>query len=337
MRSSAISMQSASRMAGRVGSLSATCSWLTVVNFSPSLLVFGCALFFQAHSTVMLSMQSDGGRSPFLFSLLFLFAALVVLLVSRRHLSRWACCRRLPSPDEADPAVEPLQAEAAGAEVKADAGAEVEAEAEAEEVPLGLAVESAGAAEQPEAPAEPDNSSAAAVVRVHLSPESEEPPPSVLPAADAAELAKVATDAGAQRQPDPQPQPADRDGTAGQEAEAESQAPPPFPLPLPSSPSAYVQPGPHAAPIEAASGQHWVAAPLVEVDPTDDADPAAAAELRHLRSPEAVASPISPGGRRRIEPIFPPDYETNRRGARLPPLRLPHTQNLRQPPQSPTV
>jgi len=100
----------------------------------------------------MLSMQSGAGCLPDLFSLLFLFATLVMLLVSRRHLSRWACCRRLPSPDEADPAVESLHAEAAGAEVEVDAGAEVEAEAEG--TPLGLAVESAGAAGQPEAPAE---------------------------------------------------------------------------------------------------------------------------------------------------------------------------------------
>jgi len=189
-----------------------------------------------------------------------------------------------------------------------------------------LAVESAGAAEQPEAPAELGHSAAAAVVRVHLSPESDEPPPSVLPAADAAESAEVAADAEA---PGPE---ADRDGTAGQEAEAESQVPPSFPFPLPSSPSARAQAeSPRAPPNKPPSGEHWVATPLVEEADADDQNAAAAAELRHQRSPSAVAPPLSPSGRRRIEPVFPPDYETSGRGARLPPLRLPHTQNLSQP------
>jgi len=157
----------------------------------------------------------------------------------------------------------------------------------------------------------------------------------VLPAADAAELAEAAADAEAQRQPDPQPE-ADRDGTAGQQAEAESQAPPPFPLPLPSSPSARAQAeSPRSALNKPASGEHWVATPLVEEADDDDND-AAAAQLPHLRSPSAVASPISPVGRRRIEPVFPPDCETSnaRRGARLPSLGLPRTQDQSQPTQS---
>ena len=275
----------------------------------------------------MLSMQSGAGRSPYLYLLLFLFATLVMLLVSRRNLPRWACCRRLPSPDDIDATVEPLQNEGAGAEVEADVGAEAEAEAEAEGVPLGLAVESAG---QPEAPAELGHSAVAGVVRVHLSPESEEPSPPVLPAANAAELAEAAADAEAQRQPDPEPE-ADSDGTAGQQAEAESQAPPSFPFPLPSSPSARVQAeSPRARPNKPPSGEHWVATPLVEEANADDQN-AAAAQLRSQRSPSAVAPPLSPSGRRRVEPVFPPDNETSGRGARLPPLRLPQTQNLSQP------
>ena len=285
---------------------------------------------FQAHSTVMLSMQSGAGRSPYLYLLLFLFATLVMLLVSRRNLPRWACCRRLPSPDDIDATVEPLQDEAAGAEVKADAGAEVEAQAEAEGAPLDLAVESAGAAEQPEAPAELGHSAAAGVLRVHLSPDWEAPSP----AADAAEWAEAATDAEAQRQPDLEAE-ADREGTAGQQAQAESQAPPSFPSPLPSPSARGQAESPRSSPNKPASGEHWVATPLVEE--ADDDQHAGAAELRHQRSPSAVTSPLSPGARRRIEPIFPRDYEANRRGARLPPLRLPHTQNLSQPPQSPTA
>jgi hypothetical protein len=271
----------------------------------------------------MLSMQSGASRSPYLFSLLFLFATLVMLLVSRRNLPRWACCRRLPSPDDIDATVEPLRDEAAGAEVKADAGAEAEAEAEAEGTLLGLAVESAG---EPEVPAELGHSAAAGVVRVHVSPDSE----ALSPAADAAKWAEAATDAEAQRQPDLEPE-ADREGTAGQQAQAESQTPPSFPSPLPSSPSARGQAeSPRSSPNKPASGEHWVATPLVE-EADDDDQHAGAAELRHQRSPSAVTSPLSPGARRRIEPIFPRDYEANRRGARLPPLRLPHTQNLSQP------
>lgn len=47
-----------------------------------------------AHSTVLLAVQSDGSKSTFLFVLLALFSALVVLLLVRRRIPRWCGCAR---------------------------------------------------------------------------------------------------------------------------------------------------------------------------------------------------------------------------------------------------